>query len=279
MLSLCYTRHIINTNSLPASCTPTDVSNTEVVYPLPMENASLKLYTELAVWWPLLSPVSEYEDEAAFFLQILQEESGLSNASLLELGAGGGNNAFFLKSHFARVTLTDLSPEMLAVSRRLNPDCEHLPGDMRTLRLHRTFDVVFIHDAIEYMLSPGDLRQALETVALHCKPDGLALFVPDHVRETFRPSTEHGGSDGQGRSLRYLEWTYDPDETDSTYTTEYVYLLRQGQQAAHIEHERHTCGVFARQEWLKLLQEAGFRPKIIQDPFERELFLAHKVPP
>lgn len=242
-----------------------------------MENTALKLYTGLATWWPLLSPVSEYADEAVFFWQILQEAGCPPNGSLLELGSGGGNNAFYLKSHFARVTLTDLSPEMLAVSRRLNPDCEHLQGDMRTLRLRQKFDVVFVHDAIDYMLSVEDLRQVLQTAALHCRPNGLVLLVPDHVRETFEPSTEHGGTDGEGRGLRYLEWTYDPDGTDSTYITEYVYLLREGQQAVHVEHERHTCGLFARAQWLQLLQEAGFQPKIIHDPIARELFLARKT--
>jgi hypothetical protein len=29
-----------------------------------------KLYNELAVWWPLLSPVAEYAEEAAFFAQV-----------------------------------------------------------------------------------------------------------------------------------------------------------------------------------------------------------------
>src|SRR3712207_9249425 len=109
--------------------------------------------------------------------------------TLLELGSGGGNNAVHLKAHFAQVTLTDLSPEMLAVSRALNPDCEHLLGDMRTLRLGRAFDVVFVHDAIDYMTTREDLRLALETAAVHCKPDGLGLFVPDYVREAFEPST------------------------------------------------------------------------------------------
>ena len=49
--------------------------------------------------------------------------------------------------------MTDLSAEMLAVSRTVNPECEHLRGDMRSLRLHRCFDVVLIHDAIMYVVS------------------------------------------------------------------------------------------------------------------------------
>jgi SAM-dependent methyltransferase len=236
-----------------------------------------KLYTELASWWPLLSPVADYTEEAVFFRQVLRE-AGLPPApSLLELGSGGGCNAFHLKRYFAPMTLTDISPQMLAVSRRLNPECEHLEGDMRSLRLGRAFDVVFIHDAIDYMLTLHELQQAVQTAAMHCKPHGLALFVPDHTRETFQPSTDHGGTDGDGRSLRYLEWTYDPDEHDSTYITEFAYLLRDSNQVTQVEHDQHICGLFPRADWLRLLSEMGFHPQVIRDPYDRELFLARKA--
>lgn len=238
-----------------------------------------KLYAELATWWPLLSPASDYEDEARFFWQVL-EAAGLPPApTLLELGSGGGSNAWHLKPHFAQLTLTDLSPQMLANSRAINPECEHVPGDMRTVRLGRLFDVVFVHDAIDYMLTLADLRQALETAAVHCKSGGLALFIPDHVYETFAPDTEHGGQDGEGRGLRYLEWTYDPDPGDTTCVTEFVYVLREDQQPTRVEHDQHVCGLFPRADWLRLLREVGFEPAIIPDPFERELFLARKASP
>ena len=238
-----------------------------------------KLYTDLGTWWPLLSPPDDYLDEAKFFHEVLVA-AGLPEApTLLELGCGGGNNAVHLKEHFAQVTLTDLSPQMLAVSRTLNPDCEHLVGDMRTLRLGRTFDVVFIHDAIDYMTTLHDLRLALETTFLHCTLGGLALFVPDHVRETFEPRTDHGGSDGEGRALRYLEWTYDPDDADTTYTVEYAYVLRENGQPTRVEHERHICGLFPRAEWVRLLHEVGLRPEITRDHYGRDIFVARRPRP
>jgi len=236
----------------------------------------LKLYSELANWWPLLSAYEDYADEAAFFGDIFSQAGLPSSSSLLELGSGGGSNAFHLKKIFTQVTLTDLSPQMLEVSRRLNPDCEHLEGDMRTLRLGRVFDVVFIHDAIDYMTTLQDLRRALETAYVHCRAGGMALFVPDYVREIFKPSTEHGGHDGNGRALRYLEWTYDPDENDHTYITEYAYMLREDGHTAEVEHDLHTCGLFSRDEWLTLLREVGFEPEIIRDVYDRDLFLARK---
>ena len=59
----------------------------------------------------------------------------------------GGNNASHLSEHYA-CTLSDISPQMLTLSQGLNPGCEHVLGDMRTVRLGRTFDIVFVHDAI-----------------------------------------------------------------------------------------------------------------------------------
>lgn len=174
------------------------------------------------------------------------------------------------------MTLVDQSPEMLAVSRTLNPECEHLLSDMRTVRLGRLFDAVFIHDAIMYMTTEIDLRAAMATVYLHCRPGGVALFVPDHVRETFTPSTEHGGHDGEQRALRYLEWSYDPDERDTTYVTDFVYVLREGADRVRVEHDRHIEGLFARADWLKWLGETGFETQIVVDQYERELFVGVK---
>ena len=237
----------------------------------------LKLYDELATWWPLLSPLEDYADEAKFFWQVLSERNLPSSPTFLELGCGGGSNAFYLKKHFAEVTLTDISPHMLAVSHTLNPDCEHLEGDMRTLRLERTFDAVFIHDAIEYMTTSQDLQQTMETAFIHCKVGGVALFIPDHVSETFQPSTGQGGKDGEGRALRYLEWAYDPDTNDTTYVVEYAYLLREGTQPVRVEHEQHIHGLFPRAKWSQLLSERGFQVEIIRDQYERDIFVAHKT--
>ncbi len=235
------------------------------------------MYTDLAEWWPLLSSPDDYQDEAAFAFQTLLAAGLPPVPTLLELGCGGGNNAVHLKAHFAHVTLTDVSPQMLAVSQALNPDCEHAIGDMRTLRLDRVFDVVFVHDAITYMTTREDLRQALETAYLHCAAGGVALFVPDYVRETFQPGTDHGGHDGGTRELRYLEWTYDPDDTDTTYTVEYAYLLREGGQPARIEHDVHINGLFARAEWRQLLRDAGFQPEVVRDQYGRDNFVARRL--
>lgn len=224
-----------------------------------------KLYDVLAPWWPLLSAPADYEEEAAFYTAQLLEAGSPPARTLLELGSGGGNNASHFKAHF-QATLVDLSPGMLEVSKSLNPECEHLQGDMRTVRLGKQFDRVLIHDAICYMTTEADVRSALQTAFVHCRPGGAALFAPDHVRETFSPSTDHGGHDGADRGLRYLEWTWDPDPSDTSYVVDYAYVLREPGGQVRVVHDRHVEGLFARADWLRLLAEVGFQPRVV--PFD-----------
>ncbi len=218
-----------------------------------------KLYGDLASWWPLLSPPEDYAQEAEAYRHALVSASAYPPRTLLELGSGGGNNASFLKKHF-RVTLVDVSPGMLAVSRALNPECEHVEGDMRTLRLGRRFDAVFIHDAVMHLTNESDLRRAMATAFEHCRPGGVALFAPDCVRETFRPGTDHGGRDAVERGLRYLEWTWDPDPDDCTFRADFAYLLREGGRVRH-ESDAHLMGLFRREQWIRFLTETGFQAR------------------
>ena len=235
-----------------------------------------KFYDDLARWWYLISAPEDYADEARFFLEHFQTVTALSDTHLLELGSGGGNNAFHMKHAFDKVTLSDLSPGMLALSQTLNPDCEHIVGDMRHLRLERQFDAVLIHDAIDYMTTSDDLKQALTTAYLHCGPGGIALFVPDHTQETFEPSTEHGGHDADGRSARYLEWTYRPHPESNYYLTDYVFILREEGHSTRVEHELHKLGLFRRDEWLRLMREIGFTAHTVQDDYGRTIFVGHR---
>ena len=134
-----------------------------------------KMYDELATWWPLLSAPADYEEEAAFYGDTLAAACDRPPRTVLELGSGGGNNASHLKARFDMV-LVEPSEGMRAVSRALNPECEHVDGDMRTARLGRQFDAVFVHDAVCYMTTESDLRLAIETAFVHCRPGGAALF-------------------------------------------------------------------------------------------------------
>jgi SAM-dependent methyltransferase len=240
-----------------------------------------RLYGDLAAWWPLISPPADYAAEAGYFATMLRS-APLPVHDVLELGSGGGSNALHLKTSFA-MTLVDLSAEMLGISRQLNPDCEHRQGDMRTLRLGRRFDAVFVHDAVDYLLTEDDLRQALDTAHVHCRPGGIAMFVPDRTTESFEAATDCGGSDSDdGRGARYLGWLWDPDPADSWVQTAYAFLLRDADQSVRVVHETHRLGLFSRYSWLRLLAEAGFEASSVtevtaDDRTPREIFVGHRI--
>lgn len=236
-------------------------------------------YDELPEWWPLFSSPDEYLYEAVSFMRAFSQHATRPIRTMLELGSGGGNNALHMKAHYA-MTLVDLAPGMIEVSRRLNPECEHHVGDMRTIRLGRTFDAVFVHDAVMYLTTEADLAAHFATVRAHLAPGGVALFAPDHVRETFEPETDHGGedaNDGTPRGLRYLSWSWDPDPNDTQVVTDYTFVLRDATGALRTLQDRHHEGIFPRETWRRLLKDARFEVVIQPDEWRTDIFLAKAI--
>lgn len=232
----------------------------------------MKLYDELAEWWPLMSPPEEYVAEAGPVARLLSVNARADRPRLLELGAGGGHLASHLKARFD-MTLVDLSPCMLEQSRRLNPECRHLTGDMRSLRLEERFDAVLVFDAISHMASEADLLATMHTARAHLEPGGVALFCPDWTVDRFAPATSTGGIDGAQRGMRYLEWTQ-PEIRGTTYESDLVYLLREADGTRRVVHDRMVLGLFPRETWTRLLNEAGFGTVVIAEPSGRDVFQA-----
>ena len=226
-------------------------------------------YETLAEWWPLISPVDDYREEAELLRRLIEQRTPRAR-TLLELGSGGGHNACHLKQRFT-LTLTDLSDAMLRVSATLNPECEHVRADMRSLDLGRPFDVVLAHDAIDYMATELDLEAAIRTAYRHLAPNGLAVFVPDHVYERFEPDSECGGSDApDGRAVRFLEWTPGLAPGATTGATHYAFLVRHADGSVQSFQERHAFGLFSETTWVRLLERSGFDVEVVEDETDEE---------
>jgi trans-aconitate methyltransferase len=234
------------------------------------------LYRDLVPWYRLIDPTADHHDEALSYRKAL--EGAVPDAkTLLDLGGGAGNNAFHLKSRF-ECTLVDLSDDMLGLSRAINPECEHHVGDMRSVRLERMFDVVLVHDAIMYMTTEEELLAAVRTAFVHTRPGGAAVFAPDYTRETFQENTDRLDGDDGKRSMRGLEWVWDPDPNDTQYSVEYAFLLRDGTDVKAV-HDRHLEGLFSKSTWQRIFESVGYRPEIAQRIDEGnvdEVFLCKK---
>ena len=200
------------------------------------------------------------------YVRALADAATPPATTLLELGAGAGHNALFMKRRF-RCTLTDISPEMQTLSREINAECEHILGDMRTLRLDRQFDAVFVHDAVCYITSIEDLRRVAETAFVHTRPGGGALFAPDYVRERFEEKSSLLSADTGTRSLRGIEWAWDPDPEDTHYRVDYSFILRNGDEVTTAT-DSHDEGLFPISVWTETLEGAGFAVSQIERPLD-----------
>ncbi len=164
---------------------------------------------------------------------------------------------------------------MLSHSRRLNPAVEHPVGDMRAVRLGRTFDVVIIHDAISYMLTEDDLRGTFATAAAHLDLGGMFITAPDWFAETFPGLwTSHKTRKKEGVELICFEYEYehDPDPVDTAMETLFLYSIRE-RGVLRIEMDRHVTGLFPLQTWVDLMTEAGFAVKKREYPVHDAAFL------
>lgn len=232
---------------------------------------TLRLYQDLAHLWPVISPPEEYTVEAAEWRDLIWSEFGWTGnqsawnpkATLLDLGCGGGH----LLSHFTRHFTTeavDISPQMLEISKGLNPYTIHHLGDMRTVRLGRTFDVVTIHDAVNYMVTERDLRSAIQTAQEHLVPGGLVLLAPDCLRDTFSGSRVVEWTRAtEDSNVTFIEYVTQPSPDATTLESVFVFIInRHGD--IQVEVDRHTSGLFPKALWLDALSDIGLEAKYVQ---------------
>jgi SAM-dependent methyltransferase len=226
-----------------------------------MPDNTNRLYGELAWLWPLWGSVAEYRRWSTCVTCLVERHIDGETRTLLNMGCGGGKNAFNLKRWFD-VTGIDISPQMVALARELNPECTFVQADMRDFSLGREFDAVLIDDAVSYMVSRAELAAAFRTAYAHLRPGGVLVVSPDETTETFRQNQTHlsqATSEGrpEGLDVVFVENYYDPDPGDERYEGTMIYLIRRDGQLS-IEHDHHVLGLFPLDAWRAALAEAGF---------------------
>jgi SAM-dependent methyltransferase len=197
--------------------------------------------------------------------------TGKGRPQLLELGAGGGHILSHLCGAFD-CTALDLSTAMLDQCSRLVPGIEIVQADMRTCRLGRRFDLVLLLDAVDYMSTPADAQAALATAAAHLEPGGVLFVAPTYTRETFIDG-ETASDTAPSQGVTYLSQVHVPDPAHARYELILVYLVRNAHDGrVDVIEDRHMCGLFGRDEWLQLMDAAGFDARRLADDKAWSLF-------
>lgn len=99
-------------------------------------------------------------------------------ASVLDLGCGTGRDLAALARAGPPCWGVDALPEMIAYGRARRPNLRLEVGDMRAVRLGRTFDAVLcLGSALLYALTDEDLTRTLATFAAHAHPGTLLVLA------------------------------------------------------------------------------------------------------
>jgi SAM-dependent methyltransferase len=93
-------------------------------------------------------------------------------ARVLDAGCGTGRIAVRLDELGYAVVGVDVDASMLAVARAEAPGLDWRHGDLATLRLGETFDLVLLAGNIVPLLEPGTLTVVAERLAAHAAPVG-----------------------------------------------------------------------------------------------------------
>ena len=217
-----------------------------------------RLYADLSWTWPIVSPPEHYAGEAREFRDFLRDGAVGDVREVLHLGCGGGHVDSHLK-RYVGITGVDLSPAMLRLARRLNPEVTYRRGDMRSVRLGRMFDGVIVSDAVGYMRSPRDLARAFATAYRHLRPGGAFVTYAEHARELFEQNRTEAIRGRHGDvEVVFVENRYDPDPRDTTFEATFLYLIRRRSRLT-VETDRHVLGLFPTATWRRTLRGAGFQ--------------------
>lgn len=216
-----------------------------------------RLYKDLAWLWPIWEDVGVYKKESENIAKLIKKHAKIKVYSLLDMGCGGGKNAFHLKKYFA-VTGIDISQAMLKNAKRLNSECKFHLADMRNVDLRSQFDSVFINDSIIYMTTKRDLLKVFRCACKHLKAGGVMITHPDECKERFKQNqTNIWTSKTNDMDITFIENQYDPNPNDDTFEKALVYLIRK-KGKLRVENDLHVCGLFGLDVWRKSLKQVGF---------------------
>ena len=215
-------------------------------------------YGDLAWTEPIIAPPGEYAGENELYVNIIREHARDDAKEILHLACGAGGNDFTFKKHFT-VTGVDISQEMLAIAKELNPEVTYVLGDMRSVDLGKRFDAVVIPDSIDYAATLPELEMTIATACKHLKPDGVLLIVAK-TREEFQENNFCYTGGKEDIEITVFENNHVCKTDRSSYEATIIYLIRR-KEHLKIYTDRHVLGLFSHNEWLSTLRDAGLSVK------------------
>ena len=116
---------------------------------------------------------TDVHEKVPFVVDILQK---YQREEILELGCGSGLFTIPLKQQGFKIEGLEISPEMIKVTQKKEPELKLHQGDMRSFNLPKSFDAILILSATLTLLqNHQEINQCLSSSYEHLKPGGMLL--------------------------------------------------------------------------------------------------------
>jgi SAM-dependent methyltransferase len=160
-----------------------------------------------AQWEQLAASGVDPHGEVAFVMEY-------APASVLDAGCGTGRVAIELAQRGIDVVGVDLDDGLLAAARAKAPDLEWHLGDLATVELHRTFDLVVLAGNVMIFVTPGTETAVLANLRAHVAPRGriVAGFQVQAGRLPLPTFDACAADAGLVPVERYATWAREPYE-------------------------------------------------------------------
>ncbi|MDQ2825668.1 MAG: class I SAM-dependent methyltransferase [Actinomycetota bacterium] len=152
-------------------------------------------------WAELASEGRNVHGEADFV-------EALAPRSVLDAGCGTGRVAVELARRGTEVVGVDVDASMLEVARSKAPDLTWVHGDLATVDLGRTFDVVGLAGNVMIYLAPGTEGAVVANLARHLGQRGalVAGFTLEAGRLDLATYDAHAAAAGLAPAGRWATW-------------------------------------------------------------------------
>lgn len=209
------------------------------------------------------------------------ERLGLRGDRLLDVACGTGKSFIPMLERGWKVTACDISAAMVELARAKVGDAAELSvADMRDLPNFGEFDLVWcLDDAINYLLSGGELEQALSGMRRNLRAGGLLMFDVNSLESYRTFFAEEVVVERGGRRLVWKGRSSAGAEPGTITEASFEVLPAAGEDGPSIPPEMHRQRHFPEAEVLAALDRAGLEclevfghheDAVLRQPFQDE---------
>ena len=196
---------------------------------------------------------TDVHQKVPFVVDILNK---YQKKEILELGCGSGLFTIPLKQQGFNIEGLELSPEMMKVTQKKEPNLKLHQGDMRSFNLKKSFDAILILSATLTLLqNHQEMNQCLQCSYEHLKPGGIFfLELPNHAAEIAKSDRTQEFYANEDNSIIVVTQSFQLEK----FWREYWYVFRQT--SGELQKDEIICDEFLYSPSLLLddLQKTGF---------------------